>query len=161
MHGIPPNDFPKKELAEFFKLHSIVESMSAFVSQEVQSKYSVLDKKIRNWPRNVQNDPFHSASQKLAEKLNKISGNKVIVGYNEFCSPSLDEALQKAASENANKIIVVTTMMTRGGEHSEKDIPLRIEEFKKIYPNIEIVYAWPFNSNKVAYFLNEHISRFS
>ena len=161
MHGIPPNDFPKKELTEFFKLHSMIEGMGAATNPEVKSQYSVLDSKMRNWPRNEQNDPFHTASHKLAEKLHEISEHEVIVGYNEFCSPSINEALQSAANRNPNKIIIVTTMMTRGGDHSEKDIPERIVEFKKLYPEIEIVYAWPFNSNQVARFLNDHISQFS
>jgi sirohydrochlorin cobaltochelatase len=160
MHGIPPNDFPKKELAEFFKLHSMVENTSVPISTEVKSQHLVLDEKIRNWPRNEQNDPFHSASYKLAEKLNEISGYEVIVGYNEFCYPSIDEALKSAASKNPNKIIVVTPMMTRGGDHSEKDIPTMIVEFKKIHPGIEIVYAWPFNDDQVARFLIDHVSQF-
>ena len=161
MHGIPPNDYPKKELAEFLKLHSIVEDMGSSISQEIQCQHSLLDKKLRNWPRNKQNDPFQIASQELAAKLSKISGHKVIVGYNEFCSPSLDEALQSAAHHDANRIVVVTTMMTRGGAHSENDIPLRIKEFRKLYPDMDVVYAWPFDNDRVAHFLNEHISQFS
>jgi sirohydrochlorin cobaltochelatase len=161
MHGIPPNDFPKNELAEFFKLHSMVENIHVPMNQDVKSKYSILDEKIRNWPRNEQNDPFHSASYKLAERLSEISGYEVIVGYNEFCSPSIDEALQSAANKNPNKVIVVTPMMTRGGDHSEKDIPTRIAGFKELNPQIEVVYAWPFNTDKIASFLNDHISQFS
>ena len=161
MHGTPPNDYPKKELAEFFKLHLIVEGMSGTVSQEVKSQYSILHEKLRNWPRSKQNDPFQIASQELAAKLSKISGHEVIVGYNEFCSPSLDKALQTAAHKKPNRILVVTTMMTRGGDHSEKDIPLRIKEFKKLYPDIDVIYAWPFDNDKVACFLREHISQFS
>jgi sirohydrochlorin cobaltochelatase len=85
----------------------------------------------------------------------------VIVGYNEFCAPGINEALQEAVDRSANKIIVATTMMTRGGEHAEKDIPLHISEFRKLYPDIEIIYAWPFDKDKVAHFLSEQISRFS
>ncbi len=161
MHGIVPNDYPKRELAEFFKLYAMVESMGSSVPAHIQSQYLILEKQMRNWPRNEQNDPFHMASCELATKLSKVSGQKVIVGYNEFCSPSLVEALVSAVQDNPDRIIVVTTMMTSGGDHSEKDIPLKINEFKKLYPNIEIVYAWPFDSDKVAHFLGEHISQFS
>ncbi|HSW56786.1 MAG TPA: CbiX/SirB N-terminal domain-containing protein [Dehalococcoidales bacterium] len=160
MHGIPPNDFPRKELAEFFRLHYIVESMSGPISQEIQSQYAVLHKKMRDWPRNNQNDPFQAASNELAASLNKQSGYEVLVGYNEFCSPSLDEALRIAAQKEAERILVTTPMMTRGGEHSEKDIPSKIQEFQTSHPQIEVVYAWPFDPEKVAGFLSAHISQF-
>lgn len=83
------------------------------------------------------------------------------MGYNEFCAPSLEEALQSAVDKGVTKIVVATPMMTRGGEHTEKDIPAKIKEFRKQYPKIEIVYAWPFDAVQVAQFLSEHISRFA
>lgn len=161
MHGTPPRDFPRKELAEFFRLRSRVAEVNGSNQESFQGRYSLLDTKMRNWPRNSRNDPFHTASQELATRLSEVTGYEVIVGYNEFCAPSLDEALQSAANKNANKIIVATPMMTRGGEHSEKDIPAKIDEFSKLHPQTTIVYAWPFDSTRVARFLSEHISRFA
>jgi sirohydrochlorin cobaltochelatase len=160
MHGVPPNDFPRKELAEFFKLHSMVEGMSPAVSQEIRARYAVLDEKVRNWPRNVHNDLFHDASNQLAARLAEVSGSEVLVGYNEFCAPCIEEALQSAVDKGAGKIIVATTMMTRGGEHAEKDIPAGIETFAKQHPDVEIIYAWPFAEDRVARFLNDHIAQF-
>jgi len=159
MHGSPPKDFPKGELAEFFRINSQIRQRKN-ISDIEREQYIFLEDKMRNWSRTAQNDPFHFASQELADLLSKESGYEVIVGYNEFCSPNLDEALQSAASKNSDKIVVVTSMMTRGGEHSEKDIPAEIEEFRKRCPQIEIVYAWPFDSLHVSRFLAEHISRF-
>jgi sirohydrochlorin cobaltochelatase len=159
MHGVPPNDFPREELAEFFKLHPQVGKGAK--PSPIQDRYDFLDNKMRNWPRNAQNDPFYAASQELAAHLSEVSGLEVIVGYNEFCAPSLDEALQSAVNENADKIIVATPMMTRGGEHAEKDIPAKIEYFSKRYPKVEITYAWPFDTLQVAKFLSEQISRFA
>ena len=160
MHGIPPNDYPRAELAEFFRLHSVVEGAGP-VGREVQDRHAVLHRKMRDWPRNQDNDPFAAASQELAARLREISGHDVIVGYNEFCSPSLDEALAGAVRRGAARVVVVTTMMTRGGDHSEKDIPSRIEEFKRDHQAVEIVYAWPFDAGQVARFLTEQIARFS
>ena len=111
MHGIPPNDYPRAELAEFFRLHSVVEGAGP-VGREVQDRYAVLHRKMRDWPRNQDNDPFAAASQELAARLREISGHDVIVGYNEFCSPSLDEALAGAVRRGAARVVVVTTMMT-------------------------------------------------
>lgn len=161
MHGSPPNDYPRGELAEFFRLHSVVEGAAGPISQEARDRHEVLHRKLRDWPRNQQNDPFHAASQQLAARLRETSGHDVVVGYNEFCSPGLDEALLEVARQGAARIVVVTTMMTRGGEHSEKDIPSRIEEFKGSHPAVEIVYAWPFDAGQVARFLAEQISRFT
>ena len=161
MHGTPPRDFPRQELAEFFRLHSLANTGKSSNQESPQDRYSFLDNKMRNWPRNEQNDPFHAASQELAAYLREVSGYEVIVGYNEFCPPSLDEALQSAADKGATKIVVATPMMTRGGEHTEKDIPAKIKEFNKRYQKIKMVYAWPFDAVKVAQFLSEHISRFA
>ena len=160
MHGTPPIDFPKQELAEFFRLHSSVAEVNSENQESFQKRYSLLDNKMRNWPRNEQNDPFHTASQEMAAHLSEVTGYEVIVGYNEFCAPSLDEALQSAANKNAGKIIVATPMMTRGGEHAEKDIPAELNEFSKLHPQITVVYAWPFDTTRVAQFISEHISRF-
>jgi len=160
VHGSPPADFPCHELAEFFRLHSQHDERHGGTLKPHEERYHLLDKKMREWPRNAQNDPFYAASQELAAHISEVSGQEVIVGYNEFCSPGLEEALQSAAENGANKIIVATPMMTRGGEHAEKDIPAKISGFGRLYPQVEIVYAWPFDTTRVARFLCEHISRF-
>lgn len=161
MHGMPPHDFPREELAEFFKLQSTIETGKGDDQKSLQGRYAFLDNKIRNWLRNEQNDPFHAASLDLASHLSEESGREVVVGYNEFCAPTVDEALQSAADKNANKIIVVTPMMTRGGKHAEKDIPSAIGKFRKLHPEIETIYAWPFDTAEVARFLSDHISPFA
>jgi hypothetical protein len=51
-------------------------------------------------------------------------------------------------------------MLTRGGEHSEKDIPSEIDKAKTKFPNVSIRYLWPINSLAVAGFLREQISIF-
>ena len=159
MHGVPPRDFPREELAEFFRLHSRVGKGAKLAPD--QDRYDFLDSKMRNWPRNERNDPFHAASLELAAHLSEVSGLEVILGYNEFCAPSLEEAMHHAVNKDVDKLIVATPMMTRGGEHAEKDIPAKIKEFRERYPKIEIAYAWPFDTLQVARFLSEHISRFA
>jgi sirohydrochlorin cobaltochelatase len=161
MHGTPPRDFPKTELAEFFRLRSRVEEIKMSNLKSLEDRYKLLNDKVKNWPRNRKNDPFHAASQELALRLSEATGHEVIVGYNEFCAPSLDEALESAADKKADKIIVATPMMTRGGEHAENEIPAKIAEFTKLHTQIEIAYAWPFDITQVSHFLAEHISRFA
>ena len=157
MHGMPPNDFPQKETLDYFMLHSRLENMPGPPPPVMQQQYEELDNKMRNWPRTQENDSYFYASNELAEEISSQTGYKVIVGFNEFCSPSLEEAFDAASKDGSEKIIVITPMMTRGGEHSEKDIPEAIERARKKFPRIQFSYVWPFNLSKVAAFLAEQI----
>ena len=157
MHGMPPNDFPKKETLDYFMLHSRIENMPGSPPPILQQQYKELDIKMRSWPRTQENDSYYYASNELAEATSNQTGYKVIVGFNEFCSPSLDEAFDAASKYDSEKIIVITPMMTRGGEHSEKDIPEAIERAKIKSPSTQFSYVWPFNISKVAAFLTEQI----
>src|SRR5579885_2030587 len=126
MHGAPPNDLPQQELADYFALHMQMEHAAPDRQSEFAVRYTSLDTKVRTWPRTAANDPFYCASHELAAALSKTIGYKVIVGFNEFCSPNLDEALDQAVAQGTERIIVITPMMTSGGEHSEADIPAAI-----------------------------------
>ena len=158
MHGMPPNDFPQKETLDYFMLHSRLENMPGPPPPNLQQQYEELDRKMRKWPRTRENDQYSFTSKKLAAVLSKQMGFSVVVGFNEFCSPSLDDAFEEAIKHNPDKIVVVTPMMTQGGEHSEKDIPEAIERTKKKSPNIEFSYVWPFDISKIAAFLAEQIN---
>ncbi len=157
MHGMPPSDFPQKETLDYFILHSRLENMPGPPPPVMEQQYEELDNRMRNWPRTQDNDSYFYASNELAEELSSQTGYKVIVGFNEFCSPSLEEAFDAASKVGSEKIIVITPMMTRGGEHSEKDIPEAIERARKKFPNTQFSYVWPFNISKVATFLGEQI----
>lgn len=160
MHGSPPLDFPRDELTEFMGLHARLEHASDPAATAARLRYGQLEAKMRDWPRTGQNDPFYSGSQELARHLRQESGLEVIVGFNEFCAPALDEALERAVARKAGKVIVVTPMMTRGGEHSAVDIPEAIRRAQKKYPASKIVYAWPFPTEDIARFLSSQVSRF-
>ena len=153
MHGSPPKDFPKAQVALVVGLHMWLEHASGLVRSTIERYHARLDAKIRAWPRTAENDPFHTASQKLAARLSQETGCEVIVGYNEFCAPSLDEALDQAATQETERVIVVTPMMTPGGEHAEEDIPAAIQRAQKLHPAIKFIYAWPFEVEDVARFL--------
>lgn len=158
MHGAPPKDFPGSELMEFFKLHMALEHGGDEFPQAMHHKHDEMDRKIRQWPRTDENDPFWEASHKLAKELSEVTGNDVVVGFNEFCSPSIDDALENTVLSGANEVIVITPMMTPGGEHSEIDIPHSIEKAQERHPNVSFRYAWPFEPMAVASFLAEQIS---
>ncbi|MGD0159943.1 MAG: CbiX/SirB N-terminal domain-containing protein [Candidatus Bathyarchaeia archaeon] len=113
---------------------------------------------MHTWPRTAQNDPFHAGSQVLSAQLGEVTGHEVILGFNEFCAPTLDDALGQAIARGAEKVIVVTPMMTRGGEHAEVDIPAAVKAAQARHPEIPIVYAWPFKVSETANFLASHIA---
>jgi sirohydrochlorin cobaltochelatase len=159
MHGAPPLDFPADKSRDFFALHSHPDHSHGRHSR-MPDRFQELDKEMRNWPRNKENDPFWAGANDLRDELERASGIEVIIGFNEFCAPSLDEAFDAAASGSPSKMVVLTTMMTRGGEHSERDILQAVERAKARYTGLEITYVWPFSVSHVAEFLVREMSEF-
>jgi sirohydrochlorin cobaltochelatase len=160
MHGAPPIDFPGPELVEFMSLQAQLERAHGEPENALAERHKELDAKMRAWPRTVQNDPFYAGSQELAGRLRRETGLEVVVGFNEFCAPTLDKALDEAAARSADKIIVVTPMMTRGGEHSAVDIPEAMRRAQQRHPRKRFIYAWPFASDDIARFLASQVARF-
>lgn len=160
MHGSPPKDFPRAELMEFFTLHASLGHATSADSGAHGDRHAQLEAKMRAWPRTDLNDPFYAASQELAAHLSRATGHEVLVGFHEFCAPTLDQVLDLAVARSPEKVIVVTPMTTGGGEHSEIDIPSAVERARQRHPNSSIVYAWPFDPADVARFLALHISAF-
>ncbi len=160
MHGEPPKDFPKDEFADFFSLQAQLE-LGGTLGVKLHQHYADLDAKMRAWPRTAENDPFYAGSQEMARHLREATGYEVIVGFNEFCAPTLDEALEEAVARKPEKVIVITPMMTPGGGHSEIEIPAAVRRAREWSPGIPIVYAWPFHLSEVARFLAERIDRAS
>lgn len=95
----------------------------------------------------------------MAKALQSDTGLDVLVGFNEFCAPSLEEALEQAVAQKADRVVVITPMMTRGGEHAESDIPAAIETARGWRRGVECVYAWPFEHATVARFLGGQVER--
>ena len=160
MHGAPPLDFPPQEAAEFFRLHGRLEHASASERSELGKRYRELNKKMRDWPRTPDNDPFYAGSQELAREIQTLMGCPVMLGFNEFCAPDLDQALDDSTACGRARIIVVTAMLTRGGEHAEADIPAALARARHRHPGCDIVYAWPFDVSEIARFLSGQILRY-
>ncbi len=166
MHGAPPNDFPQHETREYFHLRGLLdddggrESSDRGELAQLRRRYAELDSKMRDWPRTAENDPYCAGSESLAGELGRATGLEVVLAFNDFCAPSLDDALDKAVSLGGERIIAVTPMMTAGGGHSEVEIPEAIERARRRFPDIKFIYAWPFEVDKVADFLATQINRF-
>lgn len=153
MHGAPPLDFPAPELLAYFELAFKKEHSAGKVRAEEEAQWRILDEKIRRWPRNETNDPFYAGSLKLKKALERESGLEVVLGFNEFCAPSVEEAIEEACRRSPEKVVVMTAMLTPGGQHAGQDIPAAISRVKEKFPQTEIVYAWPFEVEEVARFL--------
>ena len=161
MHGAPPRDFPRQETGEFFSLATRLRQATGPERAALELRHAELEAKMRSWPRTPQNDPFHAASAEMANQLALASGDEVILGFGEFCGPTIDEALDKAAKLRPNQVVVITPMMTRGGEHSESDIPAAVKRAEERNSGIRFTYVWPYPTADVARFLSEQIDRFT
>lgn len=158
-HGGIPSDFPKQELKQFFELHG----QSHSGDKKAHDKAHKLEEKLRNWPRTKDNDPFYWGSLELKESLETVMEYPVILSFNEFCAPRIEDAILQAVEKyEAKKILVITPMLTRGGGHSEKDIPAAIERSKKQIKDNKIIieYVWPIPVNETVGFLSEQIEKY-
>lgn len=160
MHGQSPSDFPKAEKMEFFRLHSQLSHLAGAEREAAQKRHDEIERQMRKWPRTRENDLYYFASYELAEALSQAAGNKVIVGFNEFCAPDIYDAIDEAAKLSPEQICVITPMMTRGGGHSEHEIPEIVREAQKKHPQFPIMYIWPFESAEIGKFLASQIELF-
>lgn len=120
-----------------------------------------LDQRVRAWPRTPQNDPYREGVLSLGRALGaKLHGSaRVAVAFNEFCAPSLEDVVRELAADGVARVTVVPTMLTKGGVHSELEIPETIDGLLAELPHVEIRYAWPFDEVVLAAVLAEHITR--
>lgn len=121
---------------------------------------AAVDAKIRSWPRTAQTDPYQPGLEAVAQALRaQLKDRLVLEAYNEFCSPSLPEALDSAVARGSRDITVITTMYTRGGVHSETEIPQLVEEARLRHPGVSIRYVWPFDLSAIGSMLAAEVRR--
>jgi len=152
--GPPPEDFPAARLQEFFALSGRKRGDAAVLSQ-----WLALDREIREWPRTPANDPYHAGLAELARRVATESGFSVRVAFNEFCGPTLAEAVDRAVQEGFGGVVVVPSMITLGGSHSENEIPEELAKVRAQHPHLRLVYAWPFDPGSLARFFADHLRK--
>jgi sirohydrochlorin cobaltochelatase len=151
-HGGIPSDCPRNLIHEFMTLHKNRKGDIASKQEEE------LEQKIREWPRSAETDPYQAGLELLAENLRILLNDSILkTAYNEFCEPSIEQAVKDLVGEGIKEVILITTMLTPGGSHSEKEIPAEVTKLRTKYPNVEITYAWPFDLTKVAEMMNAQI----
>ncbi|MEM2237259.1 MAG: CbiX/SirB N-terminal domain-containing protein [Candidatus Caldarchaeum sp.] len=150
-HGQFPLDMPHTLQTEYLTLLHKRDR-----TPQEEQRLTELTKTVLSWPRNEGNDPYWSSVRKLALLLEQaLKDSKVMVAFNEFCPPLLEEALENACKSNHRKIMVLTTKLIPGGVHSEIEIPRLIEDFSRRYGK-KIVYVWPIDmQNLVELYVKE------
>ena len=157
-HGSPPKGYDSRKISRYIELERRAESGDPYALRD----FKELDREIRNIPRSRDNDPYWYFINQIAEEIKRRGVFRdVYIAFNEFCSPDVDEAIENAINRYPNsKVIVVPTMIIRGGSHSEKDIPDKIKKVKRRYPESDIIYAWPFPVEEVSKLFIEQALRF-
>ena len=157
-HGGLPADISSELVEKFMRIHKTrIKTGSDITKQEIE-----LDQAIRRWKRTPENDPYKTGLESLASELEKyLDDYHVKTAYNEFCYPDIEDAVNELAGDNYSKIILITTMITRGGSHSESEIPEEVDKLRLKHPTIDIQYAWPFCMNKFSEFLGRHVESFN
>jgi len=156
-HGGLPRDIPSEIVEKFMRVHKTrIKAGGPITEQEVE-----LDTTIRKWQRTPESDPYKSGLESLASHMEPmLKGYELKTAYNEFCYPAIEDAVDELVKKNVSEIVIVTTMITRGGSHSENEIPVELKALSLKHPNIDIQYAWPFCMKSFAEFLGEHAKSF-
>jgi sirohydrochlorin cobaltochelatase len=145
-HGSPARDLPEALKRERRKLKAKDGKSREELEFEVE-----LEDQIRRWPRNLDNDPYARGTEQLVAQLAALLGDvPVLAAYNEFATPNVEEAVGQLADQGVERIDVLSTMVTPGGGHSEKDIPEALARCRRRFPKLELVYRWPYDLAKVA-----------
>lgn len=157
-HGGIPKDYPQDLVTKLKRLEAQRRASGSAMTDEEKN----LDTKIRQWARTSETDPYQAGLELLASRLRPLlNGAHFAVAYNEFCAPTLPDAVEQLIVAGAREITVVSTMFTPGGSHSEIEIPEELQDLRVKHPEIDLRYAWPFDLQQIASMLTEHINRFS
>jgi sirohydrochlorin cobaltochelatase len=157
-HGGIPTDYPRALLTKLKGLEAQRRATGGKPSREEIE----LDAQLRRWPRTPETDPYQAGLEALAARIRpSVNAALFAVAYNEFCAPSVEEAVQTIIHQGATAIIVIPSMLTPGGSHSEIEIPESLERLRAAHPHVEIRYAWPFDLTEVASMLAGQLQRFS
>jgi sirohydrochlorin cobaltochelatase len=155
-HGGIPKDCPRDLVMKLKRLEGERRSSGRPPSPEELE----VDRTIRRWPRNAQSDPYQAGLQMLAAALQPLLGGALFgIAYNEYCTPTLEEAVADLIRDGATDITVLTTMFTPGGSHSEVEIPEILDRLRPRHPGVQLRYAWPFDLGLVAGMLAQQLKQ--
>lgn len=156
-HGGTASDIPRQLVAELKRLEG---ERQARRETEMSPREAELDETVREWPRTPETDPYKFGVEEIAAALApKLEGRKLVVAYNEFCAPSVEDAIGDLVKEGFTRIRLISTMFTRGGVHAECEIPGIVIVANKKHPGVTVDYAWPFDNEAIASFLAAQLNK--
>ena len=156
-HGGVPRDYPRERLMQLRALETRRRASGSPASQEEVA----LEHELRHWPRTPASDPYQAGLKSLAAHLRpRLEPARLVLAYNEFCAPTVAEAIRTLAAEGVTEIVAVPSMFTPGGVHAEIEITQAINELRAELPHLRLHYAWPFAGEHLAAFLAEHLRQF-
>ncbi len=155
-HGAVPRDCPRELVTRLKSL----EGRRRAIGEPPGAEERELDARIRAWPRTSATDPYRAGLEALADALRpRLGGTALAVAYNEFCAPTLEDAAEALIGAGVRRIVVVPSMLTPGGVHSEIEIPEAIAALRGWHPGVDVRYAWPFDLAAVAGLLAAQVAR--
>ena len=153
-HGGIPKDCPHDLVTRLKRLEAQRRAAKTSPTQEEIE----LDRTIRRWPRTGQNDPYRTGLEAVASVFRaKLDGALFALAYNEFCAPTLEEAVEDLVAKGATNVTVMTTMLTPGGSHAEIEIPETLGRLRQQYPEVTLHYVWPYDLELVASLLKAQL----
>lgn len=156
-HGGVPSDFPREKVRRLMALESERRARGLPPGDEERA----LDEALRSHPRTEQTDPYKAGLEKLARALeSRLFGSRLYLAYNEFCAPSVPEAVGRAVADGAREVVVLSSMLTPGGSHAEVEIPELVAELSRTHSHVSIRYAWPFDLASVAALMADQVAKF-
>ena len=155
-HGAKPKDLDKALLKE---KHNLKAERLRLDPQNMSKREIEVDRMIRDWPRNSSNDPYYAGLTTLSKELKKQNPHlRIEMAFNESCSPDPWQVIEIFSKENIDEVFILSTMVTPGGNHSEKDLPKLISKAKEKYPNIKFNYIWPYKMDLLAELFTKHLT---
>jgi sirohydrochlorin cobaltochelatase len=156
-HGGVPTDYPRAKVRRLMTLEAERQSRGLPMTDEERT----LDAGLRHFPRTPRTDPYQAGLECLGRALAELlPGQPLLLAYNEFCAPSVPEAVESAIAAGASEVVLLSSMMTPGGSHSEVEIPALVAELTRAHPGVSIRYAWPFDVREVARLMAAQVTRF-
>jgi sirohydrochlorin cobaltochelatase len=156
-HGAIPKDYPPELVSRLKALEAQRRATGADQTAEERE----LDRRIRRWPRIPETDPYQAGLEALGAQLKPLlDGVHLAIAYNEFCAPSVEEAVEEMVQQGVRTVTVVPSRLTPGGSHSEIEIPESLDRLRAQYPSLDLRYAWPFDLSAVASMLAAQLQRF-
>ncbi len=153
-HGGVPKDYPREKVSELKRLERERQKTGGPPGE----KEEALETELREWPRTPESDPYKAGLEALSEKLAPLLPEaELVLAYNEFCKPTLEQAVEDLAAKGFDPINVVPTMFTPGGSHSEIEIPEKLQDLRRRLPETTLNYSWPFDLEIVARMLSQQL----